>query len=330
MILILVGNKALNYCRFPGLQRIGIFVWAVSVTRRREERLAREGGLARCTTLLNIWFLLTQEQLWDNSPSKQRALSGSDGQTQLPREGQARRGSCKDPLQVSFHLSVIVLLIHCWKHGKFIIAPKSLRYFLIPYCYPLAYPCYLDKYPFVFPFEHSYLLTLATLQLWVPLPNLPFCGKELKHLGEGRRVYPSLFPLYITWDTRTRFINTEALKHDETVAWHRKTAETNGNCSMCPQLLHVGHCLGHRIWARTWLAVVMLSSALISPVLRHSSPFCYWGSIFHHTTQLRKPDRWVTQCQQRMVQKLKFMPRQWVARPSCQIANRYSIALCFA
>lgn len=70
VILVLVGNKALNYCRFPGLQRISIFVWAVSVTRRTEEGLAMEGGLARCTAPLNIWFMLTLQQLWDNSTSK--------------------------------------------------------------------------------------------------------------------------------------------------------------------------------------------------------------------------------------------------------------------
>ena len=186
-------------------------------------------------------------------------------------------------------------MIYCWKHGKFIIAPKSLRYFLIPYCYPLAYSCYLDKYPFVFPFEHSYLLTLAILWQWVPLPIFPCCGKELKHLGEGLRVCPSLFPLYVTQDARTRFINSEVLKHDEILAWCRKKADTSGNCSnVCPQLLPVSHLLGHRIWARIWLAVVMLSSAVIYPVLRHSSPFCYWRSVFHHTTQLRKPDRWVS------------------------------------
>lgn len=104
----------------------------------------------------------SSEQPWDSSPAKQRVSASCGGQTPLPRDGQSRPGSCKDPLQVSFHLAIIVLLIYCCRHGKFIIAPKRLRCFLVPFCYPLAYSC-LDKCP-LFP-----LLSILISYPW------PYC-----------------------------------------------------------------------------------------------------------------------------------------------------------
>lgn len=158
------------------------------------------------------------------------------------------------------------------------------------------------------------------------------CGKELKHLGEGLRLCPSLFPLYITQDTRTRFVNCEVLKYDEILAWCRKKPGTSGNGSnVCPQLPPVSRRSGHRTWAGIWLATVMLSSAVIYQSWGTALPFATEGAssiMLHSLGSLT--DEYSTQCQQRMVQTLKFMSHERVARPSCQISNRYSIALCFA
>lgn len=130
-----------------------------------------------------------------------------------------------------------------------------------------------------------------------------------------------------TQDTRTRFINPEVLSMMQYWPDVAKKADRHGNHSdVCPQLLPDSHCLGHRVWARwcwAWLSFTLSwDTTLLSAVGGASS-------ITLHSLE-NLTDEYPAPCQQRMAQRLKFISHQWIARPSCQIANRYSIALCFA
>lgn len=217
----------------------------------------------------------------------------------------------------------------CWYIAEsmesLLLLPKVPEiFFLIPYCYPLACSYYLDKYPFVFPFEHSYLLTLAILWPWAPLPNFSCCGKELKNLGEGLRVCPSLLPLHKTHVQDLLTLKFSAWLNTDLV---KKQSRQKQKLQQCvPSAAPWQPLLGPQD-----LGEVTLSLAVIYPVLRHHAPFCWWRSILHHTAQLRKPDRWVSNSVPATDgPEIKIHSSPWIARPSCQIANRYSIALCFA
>lgn len=132
-------------------------------------------------------------------------------------------------------------LLYCWYTAEsmesLLFFPKVRGIFLIPNCYSLTYSCYFDKYPFVFPFEHSYLLTLAILWQWVPLPNFPCRGRN-ENISERGWEYVLYYSHYTL--PRTHVQDLLTLKSSSMMKYWPdagKKADTSGNRSnVSPQL----------------------------------------------------------------------------------------------